>query len=38
MEVFFFFFFFFFAVVCGRGFGLAWVVGHRSTGFVCVCV
>ena len=25
-------------MVCGRGFGLAWVVGHRSTGFVCVCV
>ena len=30
------FFFFFPAVVCGRGFGLAWVVGHRS--WVCVCV
>ena len=27
---------FFPAVVCGRGFGLAWVVGHRS--WVCVCV
>ena len=38
MEVSFssFFFFFFPAVVCGRGFGLAWVVGHRS--WVCVCV
>ena len=29
-------FFFLSAVVCGRGFGLAWVVGHRS--WVCVCV
>ena len=23
-------------MVCGRGFGLAWVVGHQSIGFVCV--
>ena len=29
-------FFFLSAGVCGRGFGLAWVVGHRS--WVCVCV
>ena len=28
--------FFFFFLVCGRGFGSAWVVGHQSTGFVCV--
>ena len=27
---------FFFFLVCGRGFGSAWVVGHQSTGFVCV--
>ena len=36
MEGFFFFFFFFPVVVCGHDFGSAWVVGHRSTGYVCV--
>ena len=26
----------FFVVVCGRGFGSAWVMGHRSWVYVCV--
>ena len=36
LLLFFFFFFFFSAMVCGRGFGSAWVVGHRSWVYVCV--